>query len=109
MESLISTNENQMELVEQTKVSFEQIKEEINHVSQEIDKEYMYMEKVTASNNEIDQHVEKLSAFSEELFANTENTQELSNQTIQGTDQISRLLEQVMVEVQGLQALKDAQ
>lgn len=107
VDSLISTNENQMELVEETKVSFEKIKEEIDQVSQEIDREYVYMEKVTASNNEINHHVEKLSAFSEELFANTENTQELSDQTIQGTEQISRLLDKVMVEVHGLQALKD--
>lgn len=107
VDSLITTNENQIELVEQSRVSFEHIKTQINQVSQEIDREYTYMEKVTESNNEINEYVEKLSAFSEELFANTENTQELSDQTIQGTEQISRLLDEVMVEVQELQGLKD--
>lgn len=103
--SLLSTNENQMELVEQTKASFDKIKTEINQISEKIDQEYTYMEKVTTSNNEINQHVERLSAFSEELLANTENTQELSDQTIQGTESINGLLDNVMAEVQGLQTM----
>lgn len=107
VDSLLSTNENQMELVEQTKVSFDKIKIEINQISEKIDREYAYMEKVTTSNNEINQHVERLSAFSEELLANTENTQELSEQTIQGTESISGLLDNVMAEVQGLQTIID--
>lgn len=105
--SLIATNENQMELVEQTKVSFDQIKEEIHQVSEGIESEYTYMEKVTTSNHEITQHIEKLSAFSQELLANTENTKELSDQTIHGTQRISVLLDNVMVEVQGLQTMID--
>lgn len=107
VDSLLSTNENQMELVEQTKVSFDKIKIEIDQISEKIDREYAYMEKVTTSNNEINQHVERLSAFSEELLANTENTQELSEQTIQGTESISGLLDNVMAEVQGLQTIID--
>lgn len=107
VDSLLSTNENQMELVEQTKVSFDKIKTQINQISGKIDREYTYMEKVNTSNNEINQHVERLSAFSEELLANTENTQELSDQTIQGTESISGLLDNVMTEVQGLQTIID--
>lgn len=107
VDSLIATNENQMELVERTKVSFDRIRTEIARISERIDTEYAYMGKVTTSNNEINQHVERLSAFSEELLANTENTQELSDQTIQGTERINRLLDSVMAEVQGLQGLID--
>ncbi|MBO5293376.1 MAG: hypothetical protein J6B10_09380 [Lachnospiraceae bacterium] len=105
VESLISTNENQMGLVEQTKASFDEILSEITHIREEIDREYSYMEKVTASNNEINQHVESLSAFSQELLANTENTKELSDQTIQGAESINGLLDHVMTEVQGLQSM----
>lgn len=107
VDSLISTNENQIELVEQTKISFDKIKTEIEQISEGIDKEYTYMGKVTTSNNEITQHVERLSAFSQELLANTENTQELSDKTIQGTERISKLLDNVMTEVNGLQKLID--
>ena len=70
-----------------------------------IDTEYMYIGKVSGSNSEINQHILNISAFSEELFANTENTQELSEQTIKGTVRISKFLEDIMVEVGGLQSL----
>lgn len=65
----------------------------------------MYIGKVSGSNGEINQHILNISAFSEELFANTENTQELSEQTIQGTVRISKFLEDIMLEVGGLQSL----
>lgn len=107
--TLISTNENQKELVEQTKASFDRIKEEISQISEGIEQEFTYMGKVTTSNNEINQYVERLSAFSQELLANTENTREMSDQTIQGTERISQLLDNVMSEVKGLQSMIDTE
>ncbi len=109
VDTLIAANEKQIELVDKTKVNFEKIKEEIEQVSEGIDTEYTYIGKVAASNNEIDQYVEGLSAFSQELLANTENTKELSNQTIEGTEMISNLLDEVMVEVEGLQTITEHQ
>lgn len=109
VESLLSTNESQIQLVEETKQSFHRIKNEMSHVSDEIDKEYDYMEKVTTSNAEINKQTEGLGAFSEELLANTENTQELSDQTIQGTERISELLDCVMAEVKKLQGMSYSQ
>ncbi|MGN0375723.1 MAG: methyl-accepting chemotaxis protein, partial [Butyrivibrio sp.] len=105
--TLISANDNQIELVRQTKESFDRIKTEIDDISERIDKENTYMGKVTASNNEINRYVESLSAFSEELLANTENTQQLSNRTVQSSEYINSLLDNVMEEVQGLQKLTD--
>lgn len=107
VDSLIATNEGQMELVDRTKTSFDKISADVVEISGEIDREYNYMEKVTESNNEINRHVEQLSAFSEELTANTENTRQLSDQTIHGTRRITSLLDEVMIEIQGLQALID--
>lgn len=109
VESLLSTNESQIQLVEETKQSLHRIKNEMSHVSDEIDKEYDYMEKVTTSNAEINKQTEGLGAFSEELLANTENTQELSDQTIQGTERISELLDCVMAEVKKLQGMSYSQ
>ena len=105
VDSLIATNEGQMEYVDRTKTSFDKINTDVVQISGEIDREYTYMEKVTDSNNEINRHVEQLSAFSEELTANTENTRQLSDQTIHGTRRITSLLDEVMTEIQGLQAL----
>lgn len=107
VDTLIAANEKQIELVDKTKVNFGRIKEEIEQVSEGIDTEYTYIGKVAASNNEINQYVEGLSAFSQELLANTENTKELSNQTIEGTEMISNLLDEVMVEVEGLQTITE--
>lgn len=105
VDSLIATNEGQMEYVDRTKTSFGKISTDVVQISGEIDREYTYMEKVTDSNNEINRHVEQLSAFSEELTANTENTRQLSDQTIHGTRRITSLLDEVMTEIQGLQAM----
>lgn len=103
--SLITTNDSQTKLVEETKISFDRIKKEIDRMRDGIDKEYVYIGKVTGSNNEINQHILNISAFTEELYANTENTQELSNQTIQGTVRISKYLDEIMLEVDRLQNL----
>lgn len=105
--TLIAANKEQIELVDKTKVNFGKIKEEIEQVSEGIDVEYTYIGKVTASNNEINEHVEGLSAFSQELLANTENTKELSSQTIEGTEMISNLLDEVMIEVESLQTITE--
>lgn len=105
--TLIAANKEQIELIDKTKVNFAKIKEEIEQVSEGIDIEYTYIGKVTASNNEINEHVEGLSAFSQELLANTENTKELSSQTIEGTEMISNLLDEVMVEVESLQTITE--
>lgn len=71
--NLLSANENQMELVNQSKKSFDAIRDDIRDIQVKIDEEYNYMDNITTSNNEITQQIESLSAFSEELLANTEN------------------------------------
>jgi len=106
--NLLSANENQMELVNQSKKSFDAIRDDIRDIQVKIDEEYNYMDNITTSNNEITQQIESLSAFSEELLANTENTQELSNKTINGSRNINNLLDDVMKEVSILQMIIDS-
>ncbi len=105
--NLLSANENQIELVNQSKKSFDAIRDDIRDIQVKIDEEYNYMDNITTSNNEITQHIESLSAFSEELLANTENTQELSNKTINGSKNINNLLDDVMKEISILQTVID--
>ena len=106
--NLLSANENQMELVNQSKKSFDAIRDDIRDIQVKIDEEYNYMDNITTSNNEITQQIESLSAFSEELLANTENTRELSNKTINGSRNINNLLDDVMKEVSILQMIIDS-
>ena len=106
--NLLSANENQMELVNQSKKSFDAIRDDIRDIQAKIDEEYNYMDNITTSNNEITQQIESLSAFSEELLANTENTRELSNKTINGSRNINNLLDDVMKEVSILQMIIDS-
>lgn len=106
--NLLSANENQMELVNQSKKSFDAIRDDIRDIQVKIDEEYNYMDNITTSNNEITQQIESLSAFSEELLANTENTQELSNKTINGSRNINNLLDDIMKEVSILQMIIDS-
>ena len=108
IENLLSANDNQMELVNQSKKSFDAIRDDIRDIQVKIDEEYNYMDNITTSNNEITQQIESLSAFSEELLANTENTQELSNKTINGSRNINNLLDDVMKEVSILQMIIDS-
>lgn len=63
------------------------------------------MGQVKDSNHEIVQYVENLSAFSEELLANIENTRTLTDGMIQGTKQISDMLDETKKEVELLKTM----
>ena len=107
VESLLKANETQLGLVDESKKSFDAIRDDIDDIKTKIDSEYQYMDNISTSNNEITQHIESLSAFSEELLANTENTQQLSSQTIDGTKKINSLLDGAMDEMAKLQGIID--
>lgn len=102
---LLDANAEQMNLVKDTYETFVAIKEDIDNVSGQVNTQSTHMEKIIDSNNEINQCVESLSAFSEELLANSENTKVLTDRSIDGTINISRLLDDVMVEIRELQSL----
>lgn len=103
--SLVESNKKQAQLVERTRIAFDMISNDIMDVSSSVEKQSSDMGQVKDSNTEIIQYVENLSAFSEELLANTENTKELTNGTIEGTETVSRLLDEVMKKVEVLKTI----
>lgn len=103
--SLVESNKKQAQLVERTRIAFDRISNDIMDVSSSVEKQSSDMGQVKDSNTEIIQYVENLSAFSEELLANTENTKELTNGTIEGTETVSRLLDEVMKKVEVLKTI----
>ncbi|MGN0142301.1 MAG: methyl-accepting chemotaxis protein [Roseburia sp.] len=103
--SLVESNTRQAELVERTRVAFDQIKADIDDVANNVEKQFSNMNQIKDSNREIIQYVEGLSAFSEELLANTENTRSLTDETIEGTRKVSSLLDNAMKEVEDLKAV----
>lgn len=102
---LVSANDEQMKLVDNTKSVFDRIKDNIEEVNDGMLKQSDYMGNVVDSNNEIGRHVEKISAFSEELLANTENTRGVIGKTINGTEEISTLIDSVLENLEGLKQL----
>lgn len=103
--SLVELNGKQAKLVAQTRTAFEKINEDIEDVNGSVERQSSHMIQIKDSNKEIIQYVESLSAFSEELLANTENTRELTDNTIEGTEKVSLLLEEVMGEVEVLKTI----
>ena len=103
--SLVETNKAQAELVEKTGEAFAKIKKDIDQVSADMAEQASGMGQVKDSNHEIVQYVENLSAFSEELLANIENTRTLTDGMIQGTKQISDMLDETKKEVELLKTM----
>ena len=103
--SLVETNKAQAELVEKTGEAFARIKKDIDQVSADMAEQTTGMGQVKDSNHEIVQYVENLSAFSEELLANIENTRTLTDGMIQGTKQISDMLDETKKEVELLKTM----
>ena len=103
--SLVETNKEQAELVEKTGEAFARIKKDIDQVSADMAEQTTGMGQVKDSNHEIVQYVENLSAFSEELLANIENTRTLTDGMIQGTKQISDMLDETKKEVELLKTM----
>ena len=103
--SLVETNKVQAELVEKTGEAFARIKKDIDQVSADMAEQTTGMGQVKDSNHEIVQYVENLSAFSEELLANIENTRTLTDGMIQGTKQISDMLDETKKEVELLKTM----
>lgn len=102
---LAETNKAQAELVEKTGEAFEKIKKDIDQVSTDMAEQTAGMGQVKDSNHEIVQYVENLSAFSEELLANIENTKSLTDGMIQGTKQVSAMLDETKKEVEVLKTM----
>lgn len=105
VDSLVETNKEQAELVEKTGEAFARIKNDIDQVSADMAEQASGMGQVKDSNHEIVQYVENLSAFSEELLANIENTRTLTDGMIQGTKQISSMLDETKKEVELLKTM----
>lgn len=103
--SLVETNKAQAELVEKTGEAFARIKKDIDQVSADMAEQTTGMGQVKDSNHEIVQYVENLSAFSEELLANIENTRTLTDGMIQGTKQISDMLDETKKEIELLKTM----
>lgn len=102
---LVDANDKQMKLVDSTKSVFDMIKDNIEEVNDGILQQSDYMGRVVSSNNEISRHVERISAFSEELLANTENTRVVIGNTINGTEEISTLIDSVLEDLEGLKQI----
>lgn len=102
---LVNSNDEQMKLVDNTKSAFDMIKNNIEEVNDGILQQSDYMGRVVSSNNEISRHVERISAFSEELLANTENTRAVIGKTINGTEEISTLIDSVLEDLEGLKQI----
>ena len=102
---LLNNNEEQVSLVTETEETFGKIKTDIDTANEHVKTQSSHMDKIMESNNEINQCVESLSAFSEELLANTENTKTLTDKNIEGTMNISRLLDEAMEEINVLQSM----
>lgn len=105
VDSLVEANKTQAQLVEKTGAAFEQIRDDIDRVSGDMNVQQTGMNQVMTSNHEIIQYVESLSAFSEELLANIENTRTLTDDTIEGTRKVSALLDEAMQEVDVLKTM----
>lgn len=105
VDGLVETNKAQAELVEKTGEAFARIKKDIDQVSADMAEQASGMGQVKDSNHEIVQYVENLSAFSEELLANIENTRTLTDGMIQGTKQISGMLDETKKEVELLKTM----
>ena len=105
VDGLVETNKAQAELVEKTGEAFARIKKDIDQVSADMAEQASGMGQVKDSNHEIVQYVENLSAFSEELLANIENTRTLTDGMIQGTKQISGMLDKTKKEVELLKTM----
>lgn len=103
--TLLESNNAQSELVEKTGDAFNRIRDAINEVSSQISQQNEQISKVASSNAEISTTVESMSGFSGELLSNTEDTRTITNRTIEGTANISRLLDNVVGEIHSLEEL----
>lgn len=103
--TLLEANSTQSELVEKTGDAFNRIREAITEVSDVIRMQNNQISKVTDSNSEISSTVESMSSFSEELLANTENSKAITERTIEGALNISKLLDSAVNEIHSLEEL----
>lgn len=107
METLTEKNAAQIELVVKTKEIFDQIKDDIDSVSVEMNTQAEQMQEVSNANNMISSGIENISSFSQELTANVENTRGMTDDTLNGTERISDILEGITSEVQALQDIQN--
>lgn len=107
MDELAKKNEEQLELVEKTRIVFEQIKDNIDDVSSQMDEQAIQMRDIADANVAISDSISNLSSFSEELIANAENTRAMTDETLSGTERISDILDGITAEVQALQEVQN--
>lgn len=103
--ALITENEAQIALVSECESAFNDIRDNINSITDTLKEQTSSLEDVNKNNTEISEEIERLSAFSEELFASTESSKELMSKIGRSATLTDNLIKDSVKEIDSLSKL----
>lgn len=102
VKDLLHAGTGQIEGIDRIKVIFEDMRNDIQGMNDNIVRQSADMEEIGKSNSVINQGIEGLSAFTEQLLANMDNTRNTAVKTMEGTEKINSLLKDTIREADKL-------
>ena len=98
----------QNELIQKTDEQFRIIDQNISDMTGEVQRQNDYLTQINDNNTKIAGSISNTSAYTQELTASSENTMNLTKESLQGTKAMSKFLDEIMGEVQNLQAITES-
>ena len=108
VENLDEVSNQQNELIQKTDEQFRIIDQNISDMTGEVQRQNDYLTQINDNNTKIAGSISNTSAYTQELTASSENTMNLTKESLQGTKAMSQFLDEIMGEVQNLQAITES-
>ena len=107
VENLDEVSSRQNDLIQKTDEQFRIIDQNIADMTDEVQRQNDYLTQINDNNQKIAGSISSTSAYTQELTASSENTMNLTRESLEGTRAMADFLEEILGEVQNLQAITE--
>lgn len=105
--NLDEVSNHQNELIQTTDEQFRVIGANISDMTEDVAHQTEFLTQINDNNTKIAGSISNTSAYTEELTASSENTMNMTKESLEGTKQMTEYLNEILGEVQNLQAITD--
>lgn len=105
--NLDSVSEHQRALILETGEQFKMIDSNIAEMVESIVEQVTYLEKINTNNSLIASSIESTSAATEELTSSSEQTKNMTRESMEGTQAMTKFINEILAEVQKLEKMSE--